>query len=88
MPSLTGAQRHHLRQVKPAGPTTAQAKVATQVEKKYVKLIQPRGRRDQRGAVGGALGPRYRRRISIARAFAIEPKMLLFDEPYSAPSTR
>ena len=66
------------------GPVKVRHRTKEEAEKRAMQLLERVGIADQAGKLPGQLSGGQQQRAAIARALAMEPKLMLFDEPTSA----
>jgi glutamate transport system ATP-binding protein len=66
------------------GPVKVRRRPKEEAEQRALKLLERVGITDQAGKLPGQLSGGQQQRAAIARALAMEPKLMLFDEPTSA----
>ena len=66
------------------GPVTGRRRPKEEAEQRAMQLLDRVGIADQAGTLPGQLSGGQQQRAAIARALAMEPKLMLFDEPTSA----
>jgi len=66
------------------GPVKVRRRPKQEAEQRAMQLLERVGIADQAGKLPGQLSGGQQQRAAIARALAMEPKLMLFDEPTSA----
>ncbi|MFP3422189.1 ATP-binding cassette domain-containing protein, partial [Bacillus sp. SIMBA_161] len=66
------------------GPVTVQKKDKAEAKQKALALLEKVGLSDKADSYPHQLSGGQQQRVGIARALALEPKVMLFDEPTSA----
>jgi len=66
------------------GPVKVRRRPKDEAEQRAMQLLERVGIADQAGKLPGQLSGGQQQRAAIARALAMEPKLMLFDEPTSA----
>jgi glutamate transport system ATP-binding protein len=66
------------------GPVKVRRRSKAEAEERAMQLLERVGIADQAGKLPGQLSGGQQQRAAIARALAMEPKLMLFDEPTSA----
>ena len=66
------------------GPVKVRRRTKEEAEQRAMQLLDRVGIADQAGKLPGQLSGGQQQRAAIARALAMEPKLMLFDEPTSA----
>jgi glutamate transport system ATP-binding protein len=66
------------------GPVKVRRRPKEEAEQRAMRLLDRVGIADQAGKLPGQLSGGQQQRAAIARALAMEPKLMLFDEPTSA----
>ena len=66
------------------GPVKVRRRPKEEAEQRAMQLLERVGIADQAGKLPGQLSGGQQQRAAIARALAMEPKLMLFDEPTSA----
>jgi glutamate transport system ATP-binding protein len=66
------------------GPVKVRRRPKAEAEQRAMQLLERVGIADQAGKLPGQLSGGQQQRAAIARALAMDPKLMLFDEPTSA----